>query len=473
MDTSIQPVQGSLLPIISSLSKELVEQVDQKASYEDVWRTVEKMAQALRNQAFVNPAALIKPVEADRDAGSDMFVLMCTIHPLVLRSLCMGTIALDFWDKKSPHWDLVHETEGPGTYAVGIAIRDREGKFLTRQETKDLIRALQRYRDGCLAWVEKGDAYGESQLAPQQVSDLDYALAIDREYPRRRGSNATDMDDSGPEAQGDTPRPRFARGTTGLDLTRNIDALIAMFEKRCVEAGDDEQIQSPIAVGNSNDTEKRKQAYRPSLGSLGNTAKVYGLTLSCLSYNGLSPQEVFVPIVKAWQVSQINLGEVLVTLLAGSLVSVGGFNVHAPGLKKETDPPGDDVFEDTRRLVDRAPWFLSNLEHAKAKQTEHAELVKSLEEMQAISESDLTALERKAEEASNRVALAKAAHETALSDAKEQIRAGNEVHESLKSSRSLSEKIKGGLFKDLVDEPYKDTDAATFAEIQSRFDSQS
>ncbi|KAK7943955.1 uncharacterized protein PG986_013068 [Apiospora aurea] len=376
MNDRILPVRSGTVPILSSLAVELVETIDDPdRSYEHVWDVIKRMACEMRDRQSL--ILVDKEADAlvheDEMADGSMFQLLHTIHPRVLRAVCMGTVALEFHDRMSDLWAHVQDEHGPGAYAVGIAIEDRHGKFLTPNEIRDLIGVLKSYVAGIEAWVAKAevDAYGESQLSDQQVSDLEFAMEIDNVYlrtgtatptPEMQAAIASEDEEDGEPTETDTVPETVEEESQEMHCPR-----FASGGQRGVVADDEPQIQSPLIVGNSNDLQNRKQDYRPNVRRLHNAAHIYSLLMSSIKYMGLDPLEVFVPFTKAWEVHQINQGEVLGTIVGSSLVPMAGLNVYRPGGKHEKRPPTQAVLERTRREVNRREWFLDNMRQTCAK----------------------------------------------------------------------------------------------------------
>ncbi|KAK8100096.1 hypothetical protein PG999_010470 [Apiospora kogelbergensis] len=400
------------MPMLSDLAIQLVGAIDDpEKSYLDIWEIVKRMAEDLHNsQDDTRLETMLAAVRSGVDGLVDdsMMGLLHSVHPFVLRSVCMGTIAYDFHDEDSSNWQNVYNEYGPGVYAVGIAIRGREGKFLTPAEIRTLLELLKGYAASCEAREAHGseDVHEPMQLDDQQRDQLRVSMDIDKQYmpfipetpPSERAVNLEDEDESAPglesgseeavedESQ-DLHRPRFSRGK---DMTKNIHAVIRGFNSRLLMAGDSDlpQIQSPLVIGSSNDLQNRKQDYRPAVMCLRNADRVYWLIMSIIQYMGLTPLEVFVPFTKAWKVAHINQGEILGTLIGSSLVCAAGLNIHQPGAKKNNRPPDDVMFERTYLDAIRRDWYLDNMKHSVAR-SPHVQLQEVLDEIFAVSDQDI------------------------------------------------------------------------------------
>ncbi|KAK8054408.1 hypothetical protein PG996_013709 [Apiospora saccharicola] len=470
-ERSNPPIRSDALPVLSSLAIELVEALDDpERSYEHVWDVIKQMAREMQNNQTMVPAddtvAQVLHKDNDQVEYSSMFLLLHTIHPRVLRSVCMGTVAYEFYDESSGAWSGVHSEHGPGAYAVGIAIKGRDGKFLTATEIRALINILQTYGAGCAAWeATNQDVFGQRQLDEQQTADLAWVTEIDNQYPPAGRVSPTSEMQADIEAESDAAaddgtdteeegsqtmrRPRFSNSSQSL--ATGTHALISMFQRRLMHGTNpsEPQIQSPLLIGSSNDLQARKQNCRPNVARLHSAANLYGLLMSCIKFMGLEPEEVFVPFTKAWMVSQINQGEVLGTVVASSLVSMTGLNVHDAGAKNETKtPPTEAVFQETRNEVNRQDWFLNNLQNT-TDRSEYGQLKKLNDEIFSVTEEDMKAAEDRARVARNSYSAAIMEAENVL---KEQWAELEEAKKALAARQAWEKEIselEDGLFDNL------------------------
>jgi len=76
---------------------------------------------------------------------------------------------------------------------------------------------------------------------------------------------------------------------------------------------------------------------------------------------GLKIKSIRLPILKVWDSRQLNIGEVLVTLPAGSMLHDGGLNVkHLGGAREERDKV---KFEEAKKQIfEMTEWTKTNLE---------------------------------------------------------------------------------------------------------------
>lgn len=378
MDPNIKPVQSAQIPMMSDLQVRFVKQLDDDATYMDLFLTVEKMAQDLRNQDQVPCREMMRAVEEDSE-GKEMRLLLHSIPRPVLRSLVMRMLPYDFWERGSDNRrDLFYDFEGPGVYVMGLSVEGRHGEGWSINENIKLLAALKKYRNAIDACERRDaiDAWGNSQFTAQEVEDLQVATDIDRQYSRSESWDG-----------GIFLMPRFA-SSSNTEKSKHVNELISLLRSRNVGSWDPNinSLQTLYMVGNSDDVERRKQSHR-LISSLMNTPHLWGLLVSCLKYVGLEPEETCVPVCKSWKPEHTNQAEILVTILGGSLISVGGLNVHQPGLKPDRNPPSDKIFGQCRKhvWVNRG-WFRANLEHTIIHNPGHLEIQKYIDEISELRE---------------------------------------------------------------------------------------
>ncbi|KAI1747156.1 hypothetical protein F4782DRAFT_448749 [Xylaria castorea] len=288
-----------------------------------------------------------------------MWELLHTMSRPFLRCVLTKTLGPDLYDKhifSQKNWENVLDIDGPGAYVMFSFIRDRKGRWLCGSEIKTLVSMMTDYRaavDVCIRRREQ-DAYGGSQLTGEEKRVLGKAMKIDD--AERTNKHHLTLDDL------DRFNPRFESRSTGSGF---ITQLIAMLERRCLQHLDQGvwQYQSPLMVGNAGNMKKRIVDHVPN-NSLSKTPKVWGLLLSCMCVMGLPYEVQAAPLFRAWvDARQLNVAEVLGTVLAGSLISVAGLNVKQPGTRDEdarTDTYG--YLNGKKHVFAAKTWFKENLE---------------------------------------------------------------------------------------------------------------
>jgi hypothetical protein len=124
--------------------------------------------------------------------------------------------------------------------------------------------------------------------------------------------------------------------------------------------GNVRQFQSPLEVGQSTNILSRMSSHDPRSG-LGTATKTWSLLLSCLKTMKVTFNVVTTPIMLIWKSEQLNQAEILITLLGGSLVEDGGYNVKQAGTAPlPTNRRGYMV--EMREVFEKHDWLKDNLE---------------------------------------------------------------------------------------------------------------
>lgn len=438
MDPHIKPIRSAQIPMMSDLQARFIKQLDDDATYMDLFVIIEKMAQDLLNQDKVPCREMIRAVEGDLEE-KEMRLLLHSIPRPVLRSLVMRTLAYDFWEKDTERRrNMLYDFEGPGVYVMSLSIEGRHGEGWSIEENNQLLTALMHYGKAIEACEKRyvTDDWGNSQFDDETIKSLNVAMKIDKQYAE------SDVWD------GETyPMPRFA-STSNTDKSKHVRELFHLLETSRNVAGWDRNansLQSVCMVGNSDDVEKQKQSHS-LIGSLTNTPHTWGLLVSCLRYIGLEPEETCIPICKSWKPEHTNQAEILITILSGSLISVGGLNVHQLGLKPGSNPPPDKVFEQCRKHVwlNRG-WFKDNLEHTLMKAPGYSETQKTIADIFQLTMEDIKKMAMEEEESRNLVVSSKLALEREIENTEEEC---DKAEEALKYAKEVSDEYEllKGLF---------------------------
>ncbi|KAI1841472.1 hypothetical protein JX266_012312 [Neoarthrinium moseri] len=243
MDSNIKPVQSAEMPVISSHVAKLVKAIDDGKTCDEIFDTLARMADTTReNDQYIPSKSLRTAFESDGSNGNPLRILLHTIPRKLLRSLALGLLAYDFYDKSSENHENHYSTGGPGTYAIGLTCEGHGGAFLSRREIVELRTCLKEYYCGFKVWQRHGDAYGTSQLTRDEARSYRISMLVDDFF-------RTEPWD---EASGDMPRPALCQGAQESDknarATDNLAWLLSMLKKRVFLGydGDVHQISSPI-----------------------------------------------------------------------------------------------------------------------------------------------------------------------------------------------------------------------------------
>jgi hypothetical protein len=274
-------------------------------------------------------------------------ILLCIPWPLI-GSLILGDIGSKY--VTDPIFrSLFYKTDNTiGVYVNTIMVKNRGGGSLTAAEWMQVRKMIADYmrdvnvpttalspqplRARAEASKQIDDAYGSRNTA-----DFD-TLKGDRYFYNRNGGTRAFWESL------------QARVRPDLDPTNAIP-----------------QKQSPCEVGLSSDLKKRMANHSTS-SKLTMSPGPWGLVLSCLKVKGIDAEVISLPIIKAWESNMATMGEILITLLSGSMVEDGGYNPSQPGVNKCKEPEdwtktGYEVFADN-------DWLDENLKAAESELTE-------------------------------------------------------------------------------------------------------
>jgi len=89
--------------------------------------------------------------------------------------------------------------------------------------------------------------------------------------------------------------------------------------------------------------------------------KTWGLVWSCLKYMKVDVRMTWAPIIIAYKDVDINNGEILGTILAGSMLPGRGFNVKRPGTRKVTKVTEGHKRAAIDHTFNYGNWYYNNL----------------------------------------------------------------------------------------------------------------
>ncbi|ETS73245.1 hypothetical protein PFICI_14850 [Pestalotiopsis fici W106-1] len=365
------------MPVLPTLSRRMVEEIDHGATYGSLFKTFKEMVEGLLLRVDRGPLreALMLPQKHEKE----FLAVFHAISRPVLRSLIMGRLASDLWHSESENWKHVYGEKGAGTYALAMCIDGRQGNWLTKRELIQVIGHLKDYAKACVLFqrlVDDQNSYNNQPLEDEEVDFMTKAMEIDNTYVSQETEWHLDVgiDDAcsvtthTTVADGtriaDYRAPRFA--SSGRDQQVNINDLCSMLTRRCrqVHDPDIQQKSVPLQIGCSDKLDQRIKDHNPDITNLSKSSKAWGLLVSTIRYMGHRPKLVAVPIVRVWTSEQVGFSEILVHVLAGSFLRERGLNVHPPGkpAKPDTDKRQENINRDGKIHVwlDK-PWFQQNL----------------------------------------------------------------------------------------------------------------
>ncbi|GJC82392.1 hypothetical protein ColLi_05230 [Colletotrichum liriopes] len=302
-------------------------------------------------------------------AGCPMVQLIHATASGLLLSLIKGTLAYDY------HPDRRRQTypeKGAGTYAVAPYIEGRDGKFLCRNELREIVNDLDQYLEAYTRLqVHQGD---RSLMQPGERRLVRFANEVDQVF-----------------SPGWTPtKPTALRWVTSQVSFLGITALRESLHLRDQNSPDVTgtvwQEQAPIYVGCSNAMEACLPQHRPENG-LSRTSKAPGLLLSLLKKRGHDVRVVAVPVVKTWTDDMLPCSEVVVTLLAQSLTEQGGLNVIDGGGRSDNSRSLASQEESRVEVMGQFPFVKENTDSTFQAINEINELVTILDDLVALAQT--------------------------------------------------------------------------------------
>ncbi|KAL2072909.1 hypothetical protein VTL71DRAFT_12252 [Oculimacula yallundae] len=268
---------------------------------------------------------------ADADGPREMCELLHTIHPKVVHSIILNTIAYQ-WTADDHFKDLVMPVDGcAGSYVATFAVKGRNGKGLTIKEWRMV--------------QQKWDMY-----IAKDPKDAVEATIIDMKYPCASWNKETIL-------EGNENGERKLWFKTAHQFSECINLRIP---SDWVPNEDVPQLQSPLYIGCSKDLAARVHYYDP-LGTMSAASKSWRLLMSILKHCGIEVDTIMIPLIKIWETSHLNKAEILLTMLAGSHISEGGLNQHPPGGHRSMNHSEDKFLEAQTQAFCRYRWTTENL----------------------------------------------------------------------------------------------------------------
>lgn len=275
-------------------------------------------------------------LKTSMDRPQNFTIFQCLPRDM-LESLALGTVAYDYYPRgsRAPRGGYkIPKKGGYGIYVFGLAVKDRQGKWMTANELQILIRNLKRYVEAYDTWSGNGDSWSRSR---RSRTLRDFVNDVDNRIGKH-----------------DQSSPRYITSATARD---GMMALISSLRGRADQSlkldptGNTQLIQTPLYVGLSTKLADRMLKYDPTSkkdGVLENSNKAHGLVCSLMKVQGLSPQAVSRVVLLLWDKEDLWLWETLVCAIANGLISQDGFNrtecgsrVHSNG--PSIDPDAEDI----------------------------------------------------------------------------------------------------------------------------------
>ena len=282
-----------------------------------------------------------------------MVDLLHTIHPDVIEALIDGTLGYKFATDDTFRSKCYKEDSLAGVYAVSVV--SYSGRGMSRREWESVKEMMIRYNEGLHRDLTTSGSREEYDCAFE-------AARIERAYRRSEQDLIVIARDT---KAGE--RLFFVKSEVLNAFIRNLDMRMS---EELDPSGHHRQLQAPIYVGCSTNIHKRVNAHDPMANNLTGSAALPTLLHSCLKVLDIQTRHVCVPILKIWDKDTLDIAEVLVTYLAGSMVKDGGLNVQFPGQRAIDEEEGKKLKQkleegEKQCFVDNQ-WAMDNLERTEA-----------------------------------------------------------------------------------------------------------
>ncbi|KAK4195495.1 hypothetical protein QBC40DRAFT_301115 [Triangularia verruculosa] len=352
------------VPLLSGARLTLARELNSGASYAKLLTFMPLFLQELEDKpAETQPCRLRKTKQMLNPPYGPAYSGACgmifhSIPEDVLMSLIKGTVTYDIHNNSITPYN----PDGPGVYALGLKIQERNGRFLNADEYKILLDNLQRYIKIARRMLN---------AIPLLQPELDFVDSVQSQI-----------------GEWDKQECRFINSGSNL---ANAELLLESLRKRynALKAKDPSgqiySTQSPLYVGCSKLISNRWVEYNrtDTKGAYYNANKLMTLTMSLLRHQNVLVELGKATIVRTWQADQMKDAELLVAALANAYSVQDGFNAVETGQTKH-DGLMDDPYNvsEHRRYVYSQPYMERNLERslAQIEQAKKAELTADIKE---------------------------------------------------------------------------------------------
>jgi hypothetical protein len=124
------------------------------------------------------------------------------------------------------------------------------------------------------------------------------------------------------------------------------------------------------------------------LQGLTETSSPHALVQSCLKFLNIEVDTYTIPLLKVWEAGQLQLGKILITYLAGSLVTDGGLNSsHARHSNIDVTTNNEKCQKALHQIYLEHPWMSENMSKTKAESRRRTALTELIERVRGSSEN--------------------------------------------------------------------------------------
>lgn len=189
------------MPVVNPIMQHLTKALDDPTMV-DLILARHEIAKEIQRLTYIKSRGTIDALKADAD--STMTLMMLRMNRDVIRSLVQPTIGYDFAKRETnrPFKSPIPKTFSAnyrGVYAISIAIRGRNGEFLSKNELLALIRQLEKYLEAAEFRLNRS-AWGNTGISMGFQQDIE---SVDRHFRKGAPSNMPRFID-GPRAATNT-----------------------------------------------------------------------------------------------------------------------------------------------------------------------------------------------------------------------------------------------------------------------------
>lgn len=239
------------------------------------------------------------------------FVTFLSIPRPMLESIILGTVAWDHDSKRGSDRGFYKQAQRFGIYVIGLAVRDRQGAWLTALETTTLVTNATKYLEAYDMWAEN-EAWPTTDAAQELkdfVAKVDNQLGLHEHDTSRFVTSADD---------------RIAMNDLVAGLKERVERSLELDP-----AGNLPMIQTPLYVGMSDELSKRLPKHDSTMSAnsiLASSNKPCAFVMSLMKLQGREPLPKAVCVLRVWEKRDLNFAETLVSALAHSMICHDGFN---------------------------------------------------------------------------------------------------------------------------------------------------
>ncbi len=244
----------------------------------------------------------------ERDALNEFAIprLTMAMNPVILEPLLLGTIARDAHVLPRGTWPA---SDGPGIYAVGIAVNGRNGNFLRGRELLEVVTTINAYADGWDSLQAPNPKTKQQYDRVRKAEGIEDALI-------RAGIRSTLV-----------PSLRFIQNNEEASRVRVLAERLLHRANASLAVDPSSttvMAQSPLYIGCSSHLRARTANYK--LSNFARIKKLMELTVTAMQHCQYDPILTVKPVLRIWDNNHLPIAEIMLSTIARSLVALSGFN---------------------------------------------------------------------------------------------------------------------------------------------------